>query len=122
MHDEHTRIENGNWRMANAKRLEARQPSAAFRSTPRRFAPIRAGKIPARLASPPISSWRHTNETANVRHVGADGAGFRAALGLGRSDKRIEYVDEEGVVLAAIPGLDEKLPGGNGEHGNEAPA
>jgi len=34
---------------------------------------------------------------------------FKAAFGLGRDEKFIEFVDEEGVALAAIKGLNQKL-------------
>lgn len=73
------------------------------------FAPVSADKILARVASLPISSWRYTNETAGVRHVGPMAQDFRTAFSLGHGDKFIEFVDEEGVALAAIQGLNEKL-------------
>jgi hypothetical protein len=72
-------------------------------------APISADKILASLAALPISSWRYTNETAGVRHVGPMAQDFRAAFGLGHGDKLIEFVDEQGVALTAIQGLNQKL-------------
>ena len=73
------------------------------------FAPVSAEKILARVAALPISSWRYTNETAGVRHVGPMAQDFRATFGLGHDDKFIEFVDEEGVALTAIQGLNQKL-------------
>ncbi len=34
---------------------------------------------------------------------------FKAAFGLGKDEKFIEFVDEEGVALAAIQGLNQKV-------------
>jgi hypothetical protein len=73
------------------------------------FAPVSAEKILAQLAALPISSWRYTNETASVRHVGPIAQDFKAAFDLGTSDKTIGTVDESGVALAALQGLNQKL-------------
>lgn len=73
------------------------------------FAPVSAEKILARVTALPISSWRYTNETAGVRHVGPMAQDFHSAFSLGNGDKFIEFVDEEGVALAAIQGLNQKL-------------
>ncbi len=73
------------------------------------FAPVSAENILARVTALPISSWRYTNETAGVRHVGPMAQDFRSAFSLGNGDKFIEFVDEEGVALAAIQGLNQKL-------------
>jgi len=73
------------------------------------FAPVSAENILERVAALPISSWRYTNETARVRHVGPMAQDFRAAFGLGHDDKLIEFVDEQGVALTAIQGLNQKL-------------
>jgi predicted RNase H-like nuclease (RuvC/YqgF family) len=40
---------------------------------------------------------------------------FHAAFGLGEDDKHITTVDEEGVALAAIQGLNQKLKEKDGE-------
>ena len=73
------------------------------------FAPVSAKNILARVSALPISSWRYTNEIANVRHVGPMAQDFRAAFSLGSGDKFIDFVDEEGVALSAIQGLNQKL-------------
>jgi septal ring factor EnvC (AmiA/AmiB activator) len=47
---------------------------------------------------------------ADVRHVGPMAQDFQAAFGLnGSDDKHISVVDESGVALAAIQGLNQKL-------------
>jgi Chaperone of endosialidase len=73
------------------------------------FASVNPQNILSRLAALPIGAWRYTNEVPGVRHVGPMAQDFKAAFGLGNNDKIIGFVDEEGVALAAIQGLDQKL-------------
>jgi hypothetical protein len=70
---------------------------------------IKPDDILARVAQLPILSWRYNNEAAGIRHVGPMAQDFKAAFGLGDSDKYIGFVDEGGVALAAIQGLHQKL-------------
>jgi hypothetical protein len=60
-----------------------------------------------KVASMPISQWNFKNETA--RHVGPMAQDFHAAFGLGANDTTIATVDADGVALAAIQGLNQKL-------------
>jgi hypothetical protein len=46
---------------------------------------------------------------ASVRHIGPLAQDFRAAFGLGSDDKFIAFVDGQGVALAAIQRLNQKL-------------
>jgi hypothetical protein len=65
-------------------------------------------KVLERVASLPISSWNFkTDET--TRHIGPMAQDFYAAFNVGTDDKHIATVDEDGVALAAIQGLNEKL-------------
>jgi hypothetical protein len=73
------------------------------------FDPIKPDDILTRVAQLPISSWRYNNENAAIRHVGPMAQDFTAAFGLGDSDKYIGFVDEGGIALAAIQGLNQKL-------------
>jgi hypothetical protein len=73
------------------------------------FSAIKPDDILTRVAQLPISSWRYNNENAGIRHVGPMAQDFKAAFGLGDSDKSIGFVDEGGVALAAIQGLHQKL-------------
>jgi hypothetical protein len=56
----------------------------------------------------PISEWRYKSHT-DARHIGPVAQDFYEAFGLGRDDKHITSVDADGVALAAIKGLNEKL-------------
>jgi hypothetical protein len=62
-----------------------------------------------KLAALPVRQWRYTNEIAGTRHIGPTAQDFSAAFGLGSDDKSIGTVDEGGVALAAIQGLNQKL-------------
>ena len=73
------------------------------------FLGVNPEDILARLVALPIQTWRYTNEVANVRHLGPTAQDFKATFGLGTSDTTIGIVDEGGVALTAIQGLNQKL-------------
>jgi len=56
-----------------------------------------------------VSTWRFKNEDDSVRHIGPVAQDFMAAFGYGKSDKHITATDADGVVLAAIQGLNAKV-------------
>ena len=70
---------------------------------------IDAQEVLDRLTSIPISSWNYKTQDDSVRHVGPMAQDFYAAFGLGLGDRSIDTVDADGVALAAIQGLNEKL-------------
>ena len=72
------------------------------------FTPISPQDTLAKVAALPISRWNFKNDNA-VAHVGPMAQDFYATFGVGADDKHIATVDEEGVALAAIQGLNEKL-------------
>jgi len=74
--------------------------------------PVNPQSVLARLTAMPIESWRFTNDMAGVQHVGPMAQDFKAAFGLGDSDKTIHYLDASGVALAAVQGLDQKMAEG----------
>ena len=61
-----------------------------------------------RVAGLPISNWNFKTDEA-TRHIGPMAQDFYAAFNVGMDDKHIATVDEDGVALAAIQGLNEKL-------------
>ncbi|HWX20204.1 MAG TPA: tail fiber domain-containing protein [Candidatus Binatia bacterium] len=73
------------------------------------FLGVNPEDILARLVALPIQSWRFTNEVPNIRHLGPTAQDFKATFGLGASDTTIGIVDEGGVALTAIQGLNQKL-------------
>ena len=63
-----------------------------------------------KVAALPISEWNYRTDNDGVRHCGPTAQDFHAAFGLaGSDDKHISVVDEGGVALAAIQGLNQKL-------------
>jgi len=57
----------------------------------------------------PITQWKYKVEPNGIKHIGPVAQDFHAAFGLGDSDRAIGSVDESGVALAAIQGLNQKL-------------
>lgn len=66
----------------------------------------------AKVMNLPISSWTYTNSSEG-RHVGPMAEDFRAAFGFGTDAQHISTVDADGVALAAIQGLNQKLESEN---------
>lgn len=60
-----------------------------------------------RLESMPVSRWNMIGDSSKTPHLGPVAQDFRAAFGLGDSDKTINTADAQGVALTAIKGLAE---------------
>jgi trimeric autotransporter adhesin len=73
------------------------------------FTAINRGEILKKVAALPITEWQYKVAPGH-EHIGPVAQDFHAAFGLnGSDDKHISTVDEGGVALAAIQGLNEKL-------------
>jgi len=72
------------------------------------FQPVNAREVLDKVAALPISEWQYKTQS-DVRHIGPMAQDFRAAFALGIDDTHITSVDADGVALAAIKGLNEKL-------------
>jgi trimeric autotransporter adhesin len=83
--------------------------NASDRNRKTDFIEVDPQSVLAKLASLPVREWRYTNEISSVRHLGPTAQDFQAAFHLGTDDKSIGTVDESGVALAAIQGLNQKL-------------
>jgi hypothetical protein len=83
--------------------------SVSDRNAKEDFTAVTPGDVLARVAALPITQWKYKVEPAGVKHIGPVAQDFHAAFGLGDSDKAIGSVDESGVALAAIQGLNQKL-------------
>jgi hypothetical protein len=64
-----------------------------------------------RVAHLNISSWNSKQDAKQTvsRHIGPNAHDFNTTFGFGNSDRLISLVDEEGVTLAAIQALNQKL-------------
>jgi hypothetical protein len=76
------------------------------RNVKQNFAPVNPSDILEKVIQLPMSAWSYTNTPA-VRHVGPMAQDFYAAFNVGADDKHITTIDESGVALAAIQGLNE---------------
>ena len=72
------------------------------------FAPVSSSQILEKVLQLPVSEWSYKVDAA-TRHVGPMGQDFYAAFNIGTDDKHIAPIDEGGVALAAIQGLNQKL-------------
>jgi hypothetical protein len=78
------------------------------RNAKENFEPVSPSQVLAKVTALPISSWNF-KEMRDGRHLGPMAQDFYAAFQLGGSDTTITAVDTEGVALAAIQGLNQKL-------------
>ena len=80
------------------------------RNSKEAFRPINPRAVLEKVSALPITQWKYNAEADGTEHLGPMAQDFHAAFGLnGPDDKHIATVDEEGVALAAIQGLNQKL-------------
>ncbi|HUA66852.1 MAG TPA: tail fiber domain-containing protein [Alphaproteobacteria bacterium] len=85
------------------------------RNAKEHFAAVNARAVLDKVAALPVSEWNYKSDK-QAEHIGPMAQDFHAAFGLdGADDKHISVVDEGGVALAAIQGLNEKLEAENAE-------
>ena len=84
------------------------------RNAKEHFTAINSHEILDEVASLPISLWSYKADPS-VRHLGPVAQDFSAAFHVGADDKHIATVDADGVALAAIKGLNEKVDSENAE-------
>ncbi|HEY5912138.1 MAG TPA: tail fiber domain-containing protein, partial [Verrucomicrobiae bacterium] len=82
------------------------------RAAKENFAAISPREILAKVADLPLSRWNFKQEPS-APHLGPVAQDFHAAFGLGNDDKHISTVDADGVALAAIQGLNQKVESEN---------
>jgi hypothetical protein len=73
------------------------------------FQAIDPQSVLAMVGRLPISTWNYKVENEEVRHIGPVAQDFYAVFGVGGDDKHIAALDGNGVALAAIQGLNQKL-------------
>jgi len=67
--------------------------------------PVDDQSILERVAQMPVSTWSYKSDDPSVRHLGPMAQDFRAAFGLGDTDRAYNSIDAHGVALAAIKAL-----------------
>ncbi len=87
--------------------------SVSDRNVKDHFAAVDTQVLLAQVAALPITTWNYKAQGASIRHIGPMAQDFFAAFSVGEDDKHITDIDEGGVALAAIQGLNQKLQGMN---------
>ena len=83
--------------------------SMSDRNTKTNVAAINPRDVLARVARLPIGTWNYRSQDETVRHIGPMAQDFRESFGLGEDDRHISAVDADGVALAAIQGLNQRI-------------
>jgi len=73
------------------------------------FTPVDTRELLDKVASLPITTWNYKSQDESIRHIGPMAQDFSAAFGVGEDDTHISTVDSDGVALAAIQALLEKV-------------
>jgi hypothetical protein len=82
--------------------------SVSDRNMKENFFDVDGEDVLRRLRNVPVTTWNYKAQGANIRHMGPMAQDFRAAFGLDQTDKGINTVDIDGVVLAGVKALDER--------------
>lgn len=83
--------------------------SASDRNVKDDFQPVDSQAVLEKVVALPLSQWRYKTDEERSRHLGPMAQDFKAAFDLGADDKHIATVDADGVALAAIQGLNQKV-------------
>jgi len=87
--------------------------NASSRTWKEGFAAVDIEGVLAKLVAMPMQSWFYKGNREDGLHIGPVAEDFAGAFGLGNDEKYIGTVDEAGIALAAIQGLDKKLEADN---------
>jgi hypothetical protein len=82
--------------------------STSDRNVKTNFTAVNSREVLDKVSALPISSWCYRNDP-ETRHLGPVAQDFYAFFNIGPDDRHIATVDESGVALAAIQGLNQKL-------------
>jgi hypothetical protein len=79
------------------------------RNVKRDIEPVDPNTILESVARMPVSTWSYRSDDPSVRHLGPMAQDFRAAFGLGDTDRAYDPIDAHGVAFAAIKGLYDQM-------------
>ncbi len=71
--------------------------------------PVSGRGVLRKLASVPISEWSYRAQGPSIRHIGPMAQDLSRAFGVGEDPRHITSVDADGISLAAIKALNEKV-------------
>lgn len=79
------------------------------RNAKKNFSDVRPREVLEKVARLPVQEWQYKSETGSVRHIGPMAQDFWEAFHVGQGETTIDAVDPDGVALAAIQGLNQKV-------------
>jgi hypothetical protein len=82
--------------------------STSDRNAKENFQSVNVCDVLEKVAALPITRWDFKDDSSTP-HIGPMAQDFHAAFNVGTDDRHIATVDEDGVALAAIQGLNQKL-------------
>ncbi len=82
---------------------------ASDRNIKRDFEPVDDQAVLEAVARMPITTWSYKADDPSVRHMGPMAQDFKAAFGLGDTDKAYSPIDAHGAAFAAIQALYERM-------------
>ncbi len=97
---------NGNGAFLSAAGVWTNASSRTFKDA---FAAIDPVTVLQKLVAMPVKTWFYKGNHDDGQHMGPVAEEFAETFGLGRNEKYIGTVDESGVALAAIQGLNKKV-------------
>jgi trimeric autotransporter adhesin len=83
--------------------------SLSDRNAKENFARANSRDVLDKLVALPLATWSYKAQDPSIRHIGPVAQDFHAAFGMGEDERRISSVDADGVALAAIQGLNQKV-------------
>jgi hypothetical protein len=83
--------------------------SLSDRNAKENFQSVNAQAVLQQVAALPVTSWNYKTQAKSIRHLGPMAQDFYAAFAVGEDERHITEIDESGVALAAIQGLNQKL-------------
>ena len=73
------------------------------------FQPVDVRAILQQVVALPVTRWSYKAEGNSIQHIGPVAQDFQSTFGLSADDKHIAPLDANGIALAAIQGLNQKV-------------
>lgn len=83
--------------------------SLSDRNSKENYAPVNLDEVLEKLSSLPISCWNYKSQPDSIRHIGPTAQDFYSAFNVGEDEKHITTIDADGIALASIKALLQKI-------------
>jgi hypothetical protein len=100
---------NGNASMDNDLTVNGTFANPSDVNLKEEFETVDPTAVLERLVDLPITTWTYKKDETGSRHMGVMAQDFFAAFGLGKDDRYLTSIDPDGVAMAAIQGLNQKV-------------